>query len=61
MLYDIIADPGEQRNLVTRDPVRARAMIAELNRWNATLPRRPMWGSDLDAISRHEGVNLLRH
>ncbi|MEJ6010819.1 sulfatase-like hydrolase/transferase [Novosphingobium aquae] len=61
MLYDIDSDAGETRNLVPTDPKKFAEMKAELEKWNATLPKRPNWGSDLDAISEHEGVNLLRH
>lgn len=61
MLYDLKSDVGESRNLTKVDQVRANRMKAELDRWNATLPTRPLWGSDLDAISVHDGVNLLRH
>lgn len=39
-LYDLAADPGENRNLYKRDDGEAQALSAGLNQWQQNLPRR---------------------
>ena len=41
-LYNLIADPGEQRDLAAREPERVRAMFRDLFAWEVTL-QRPLW------------------
>ncbi len=53
-LYDLAADPGEERNLVRQEPNRARALQAQLDDWLASVARRaeepaPEAVADLDS------------
>lgn len=44
-LYDLAEDPGETRNLVGREPARARDLEARWKRWNAAM-RPPAWPAE---------------
>jgi N-acetylgalactosamine-6-sulfatase len=37
-LYDVVADPGETRNLAAEQPDVVRSLAAKIEAWNATLP-----------------------
>ncbi|MGE0625578.1 MAG: sulfatase-like hydrolase/transferase [Pseudomonadales bacterium] len=42
LLYDLDADPGERNNLAGAEPERVTSLLAELDRWEATLAE-PLW------------------
>jgi len=50
-LSDLVADPGETVDLSAHEPVRAAALRAEWDRWNATLAE-PAWSPRPRGIRR---------
>ncbi|HEX4130243.1 MAG TPA: sulfatase-like hydrolase/transferase [Pirellulales bacterium] len=47
-LYDVVADPGEHRNLAAGRPDIAQALTAKLDAWVATLPKSYVKSDDRD-------------
>jgi arylsulfatase A-like enzyme len=47
-LYDLLADPGERRNLVTDEPATARALEDRLETWRRTMEDRRLSTADAD-------------
>lgn len=45
-LYNLKEDVGETRNLIAEEPVRALALLEELNQWEVQLERNPVFLSD---------------
>jgi arylsulfatase A-like enzyme len=45
-LYNLAEDVGETRNLLGAEPERASELLAQLNKWETTLERNPMFISD---------------
>lgn len=55
MLFDLVEDPGETRNLAAEEPEILRELVAEKNAWLETLP---VSAEDVRRLSREEVERL---